>query len=68
MSDSDCEDSPCPRWFDLESDLPQNSFTDSAIRIGVNVGVLFANQTQTGALVHGDSSIAGPASHRGALQ
>jgi len=32
---------------------------------GVNVSVLSANQTQTGALVHRDSSKAGPASKRG---
>jgi len=39
--------------------------TDSAIRTGVNVSIFSANQTQTGALVDGDSSRAGPASNRG---
>jgi len=65
MSDSDYQDLPCPRWSDLESDLPRNSSTDSAIKTGVNVSVLSANQTPTEALVHGDSSIPGPASNRG---
>jgi len=38
---------------------------DSAIRMGVNVRGFSANQTPTGALAHGDSSRAGPASNRG---
>jgi len=65
MSDSDYEDSPYPEWLDLKSELPRNSLADSAIKLGVNVSVLSANQTQTRALVHGDSSIAGSASNRG---
>jgi len=65
MTNSDYEDSQYPGWLDLESDLPRNSSADWAIKPGVNVSVLSANQTQNRALVHGDSSIAGPASNRG---
>jgi len=64
MLDSVYEDSSYTGWFDLESDLSENSSVDSAIKLGVIVSVLSANQIQTRYLVHVDNSIAGPASNR----
>jgi len=65
MSDSDQEYSLLPGWLELESDLPWNSSVDSTLELGINVSSFSANQTQTRAVVHGDSNIAGPASNRG---
>jgi len=65
MSDSGFEDSQYPGWLDLKSDLPRNSSVDSTIILGVNVSFHSADRTQTRALVHRDSNIAGPACNRG---
>jgi len=65
MSDTDYDKPQFPRWFDSESDLPQNLSVDSTIELGVNVSIFSANQTQTRALYFGDSNIASPTSNRG---
>jgi len=68
MSDTDQDKPQSPGCFDSESDLPGNSSVDSTIKLGVNVSVLSANQTQVRALGFGDSIIAGAACGCGAVR